>query len=133
MTVVDFMDPSNLPHLIENLTNHIKCAITYWKWEIKWKDKSNLFIFQILVNDSSNYEYSMIEPTYGIKTKIKREFSDINGGNEILIDRNYLVLCECIGRGYFGSVYKGILNMAANQSEEVAVKKLQNCKFFKFK
>jgi hypothetical protein len=80
LKIVDFMDPSNLPHLIENLTNHIKCAITYWKWEIKWKDKSNLFIFQILVKDSftSNREYLMIEPSYGIKNKIKREFSDIN-------------------------------------------------------
>ncbi len=75
----------------------------------------------------------MIEPIYDIKNKIKREFFDINRGNEILIDRTYLILCECIGRGNFGSVYKGVLNMAPNESEEVAVKRLQNCKLFQFK
>ncbi len=87
------------------------------------------------MNDSftSIHEYLIIEPTYGIKNRIKREFSDINGGNEILIDRTYLILCECIGRGNFGSVYKGILNISGNESEEVAVKRLENCKFFKFK
>jgi hypothetical protein len=76
--LVDSMNPSNLPHLIANLTNPIECKTTFWKWEIKWKDKSNLFIFQILVKDSftSNREYLMIEPSYGIKNKIKREFSD---------------------------------------------------------
>jgi hypothetical protein len=75
----------------------------------------------------------MIEPTYDIRNKIKRQFCDINRGNEILIERVYLILCECIGRGNFGSVCKGILNMAGNESEEVAVKRLENCKFFKFK
>jgi hypothetical protein len=75
----------------------------------------------------------MIEPIYDIKNKIKREFFQINRRKEILIHRNYLILCECIGRGNFGSVYKGILNMTANQSEEVAVKRLQICKFLKFK
>ncbi len=126
------MDPSNLPDLIANSTNHIECKATLWKWEIKWKDKSNLFIFQILVNDcvTSNYEYLMIESTYDIKNKIKREFCDINRGNEILIDRTHLILCECIGRGNFGSVYKGILNMTENESEELAVKRLESCKFF---
>ncbi len=82
---------------------------------------------------TSNHEYLMIEPTNDIKNKIKRQFSDTNRGNEILIDRTHLILCECIGRGNFGSVYKGILNMAANQSEELAVKRLENCKFFKLK
>ncbi len=125
------MDPSNLPDLIGNSTYRIECKTTYWKWEIEWKDKSNLFIFQILVNHcvTSNHEYLMIVPTYGIKNKIKREFSDINGGNEILIDRTYLTLCECLGRGNFGSVYKGILNISGNKSEDVAVKRLENCKF----
>ncbi len=82
---------------------------------------------------TSSQQCLTIERTDDIKNKIKREFSELYRGNEILIDRTYLILCECIGRGNFGSVYKGILNMAANQSEEVAVKKLQNCKFFKFK
>ncbi len=86
------------------------------------------------MNDSltSNHEYLMIEPTNDIKNKIKRQFSDTNRGNEILIDRTHLILCECIGRGNFGSVYKGILNMVANHSEELAVKRLENCKFSKF-
>ncbi len=84
------------------------------------------------MNDSftSNREYLMIEPVYDIKNKIKREFCDINRGNEILIDRTHLILCECIGRGNFGSVYKGILNMTENESEELAVKRLESCKFF---
>ncbi len=82
---------------------------------------------------TSNREYLIIEPAHHIKNKIKRQFSQINRGNEILIDRTYLILCECIGRGYFGRVYKGILNIAGNESEELAVKRLENCKFFKFK
>ncbi len=81
---------------------------------------------------TSDREYLMIESIYDIENKIKRQFSDINRGNEILIDRSHLILCQCIGRGNFGSVYKGILHMAANQSE-VAVKRLENCKFSKFK
>jgi hypothetical protein len=87
------------------------------------------------VNDSftSSQQYLTIERTDDIKNKIKREFSDLYRGNEILIDRTYLILCKCIGRGNFGCVYKGVLNMARNESEEVAVKRLENCKFFKFK
>ncbi len=87
------------------------------------------------MNDSftSSQQYLTIKRTDDIKNKIKREFSDLYRGNEILIDRTYLILCECIGRGNFGSVYKGVLNMARNESEEVAVKRLENCKFFKFK
>ncbi len=78
---------------------------------------------------TSSQQYLINEPTNDIKNKIKREFFDINGGNEILIDRTYLILCECIGRGNFGSVYKGVLNMAGNESEELAVKRLENCRF----
>jgi hypothetical protein len=67
-----------------------------------------------------------------IKTKIKREFFDTNRGNEILVNRTNLNLGDCIGRGNFGCIYKGFLNLAENETE-VAVKRLENCEFLYFK
>jgi hypothetical protein len=68
------------------------------------------------------------ETIYDIKTKIKREFCDLNRRDLILIDKNDLSLGECIGRGNFGCVFKGFLNTGENLVEEVAVKRLENCK-----
>jgi hypothetical protein len=77
-------------------------------------------------------EISLIDETnYETKTKIKREFCDLNRSDRILIDKSDLLLEKCIGRGNFGCVFKGFLNTVENLVEEVAVKMLENCKFTK--
>jgi hypothetical protein len=68
----------------------------------------------------------------GIKTKIKQEFCNFCRRDQILIDRNDLLLRNCIGRGNFGFVYTGILNVNKNDIEEVVVKNVENCKFIFF-
>jgi hypothetical protein len=57
LKIVNSMNASNLWDLTPNSTNDIECKTT--QNHIKWKHKSNLFIFQILVNDcfASNDEY----------------------------------------------------------------------------
>jgi len=89
--------------------------------------------FKILENNSETLDRNSLinETIYGIKTKIKREFCDLNRKDRILIDKNDLLLEKCIGRGNFGCVFKGFLNTAENLVEEVAVKMLENCKFTK--
>ncbi len=86
--------------------------------------------FKILDNNSETLERnSLIDETiYDIKTKIKREFCNLNRSDRILIHKNDLLLGKCIGRGNFGCVFKGFLNTAENRAEEVAVKMLENCK-----
>ncbi len=75
----------------------------------------------------------MVEKTIDIKTKIRREFCDLNRWDQILIERSDLSLREYIGRGNFGCVYKGILKLAENEhEEEVAVKILESCEFIFF-
>ncbi len=72
----------------------------------------------------------MVEKTFDIKTKIRREFCELNKRDQILIERSDLSLREWIGRENFGCVYKGILKLAENEhEEEVAVKILESCKF----
>jgi hypothetical protein len=68
-----------------------------------------------------------------MKTKIKREFYDLYIRDRVLINRNDLILEEYIGRGNYGCVYRGILNLEEDGDEEVAVKRLQICEFLKFK
>ncbi len=89
--------------------------------------------FKILENNSETLERNSLtdETIYDIKTEIKREFCDLNRGDQILIHKNDLLLGKCIGRGNFGCVFKGFLNTAENLVEEVAVKMLENCKFTK--
>jgi hypothetical protein len=76
-----------------------------------------------------NQNSSIAQTTSDIKAKIKQEFSDLYRNDKILIDRTDLTLGECIGRGNYGNVYKGILNLAGIEVEEVAVKRLGDCKF----
>ncbi len=64
-----------------------------------------------------------------IKTKIKREFCSLYRKDKIFINRYDLILEDCIGRGNYGSVYKGKLKSADKKVEEVAVKRLENSKF----
>jgi hypothetical protein len=75
----------------------------------------------------------MAEITIDIKAKIRREFYDLYRRDQILIERSYLSLRECIGRGNFGCVYKGILKSTENEHEEVAVKILESCEFMFFR
>ncbi len=63
------------------------------------------------------------------KIRIKEDIIDILKEDHILIERNDLILKECIGKGNFGCVYKGVLSSNKSESEEVAVKTLENCKF----
>jgi hypothetical protein len=97
---------------------------------------NGLIIYLFFKFLENNYEtldrnYLIDEKIYDIKTKIKREFCDFNRRDRILIDKNDLLLEKCIGRGNFGCVFKGFLNTAENLVEEVAVKRLENCKFIK--
>ncbi len=64
-----------------------------------------------------------------IKTKIKQEFYGLYQKDKIFINGYNLILEDCIGRGNYGCVYKGKLNLVDNKVEEVAVKRLENCKF----
>ncbi len=68
-----------------------------------------------------------------MKTKIKREFYDLYIRDRVLINRNDLILEEYIGRGNYGCVFRGKLNLEEDQDEEVAVKRLQICEFLQFK
>jgi hypothetical protein len=47
----------------------------------------------------------------------------------VLINRSDLILEEYVGRGNYGCVYRGILNLDEDEGEEVAVKTLQICEF----
>jgi len=64
-----------------------------------------------------------------IKTKIKQEFYGLYRNDKIFINEYDLILEDCIGRGNYACVYKGKLHSAGNKIEEVAVKRLENCKF----
>jgi hypothetical protein len=64
-----------------------------------------------------------------IKTKIKKEYSDLYLSHQIIVNFDDLTLKECMGWGNFGCVYKGIFNLADNIFEKVAVKRLENCEF----
>ncbi len=92
-----------------------------------------LFFFKILESNSETLERNFLidETIYDIRTKIKREFCDLNRSDRILIHTNDILLGKCIGRGNFGCVFKGFLNTVENRAEEVAVKMLENCKFTK--
>jgi hypothetical protein len=61
-----------------------------------------------------------------MKSRIKEEFIEKHIGDDVLIKRNAIILGECIGRGNFGCVYKGIIKSTNNEVEEVAVKTLEN-------
>ncbi len=64
--------------------------------------------------------------TNDMKSRIKEEFIEKHIGDDVLIKRNDIILGECIGRGNFGCVYKGIIKSTNNEVEEVAVKTLEN-------
>jgi len=65
--------------------------------------------------------------TNDVKSRIKEEFIEKHKRADVLIERNDITLRECIGRGNFGCVYKGIFKSTNNEVEEVAVKTLENC------
>ncbi len=62
-----------------------------------------------------------------MKSRIKEEFIEKHIRDDVLIERNDIILGECIGRGNFGCVYKGIIKSTNNEVEEVAIKTLENC------
>jgi hypothetical protein len=82
------------------------------------------------VTSNSN---SLINEIIDMKTKIKREFYELYLRDQVLINISDLILEEYIGRGNYGCVYRGILNLEEDGDEEVAVKRLQICEFLKFK
>ncbi len=68
-----------------------------------------------------------VTKTSDMKSRIKEEFIGKRIGDDVLIERNYIILGECIGRGNFGCVYKGIIRLTNSEVEEVAIKTLENC------
>jgi hypothetical protein len=68
-----------------------------------------------------------VTKTSDMKSRMKEEFIEKHIADDVLIERNYLILGECIGRGNFGCVYKGIIRSTNNEVEEVAIKTLENC------
>jgi hypothetical protein len=66
-----------------------------------------------------------------IESRIKEEFINILKEDHILIERTDLTLGECIEKGYFGCVYKGVLSLNKSESEEVAVKTLKTVRLNK--
>lgn len=70
-----------------------------------------------------------IPKTNDFKSRIKEEFIGKRIANDVLVERPDLILGECVGRGNFGCVYKGIIKSTNNEVEEVAIKALENCMF----